>query len=281
MKIKKVINHNLVSTVTEQGQEMLAMGKGIGFQRKSGDLIPKQKVEKIFRLEDQKLYNKFVKLVDEVPSNIVMLTDDFISLAKRTLKKELNESLYITLPDHINQAIIRIKKGQQIKNALLWDIKKLYKEEFEVSMQALEMVSERLDVELPDDEAGFITFHLVNAELNDKVKNVMSITKLMKEILSIVTYHYQVDMDEDSLNYYRFITHLKFFTQRLMHKEQPSTADNPLYHVLEKTYPKAFECVEKIEHHIQGKYQSNMSIDDKVYLMIHIERIISHEQTTK
>ncbi|MEN0642079.1 PRD domain-containing protein [Alkalicoccobacillus gibsonii] len=280
MKIRKVINHNMVSAITEQGQEVIAMGKGIGFQKKANDSIPKHKVEKIFRLEDQKLYHKFVKLVDEVPGDIVHLTDDFISLAKRTLKKELNESLYITLPDHINQALIRIKKGHTIKNALLWDIKKLYKEEFEVSMKALTMVKDRLQIELPEDEAGFITFHLVNAELNDKVKNVMSITKLMKDILSIVKYHYQVELDENSLNYYRFITHLKFFTQRLVHKEPRSTMNNPLYEVLQTTYPKAFNCVAKIEQHIQTKYDSAMSVDDKVYLIIHIERIVSHEQTT-
>ena len=37
----------------------------------------------------------------------------------------------------------------------------------------------------------------------------------MKEILKMVKYHFNIEFDEESINYYRFITHLKFFTQRL------------------------------------------------------------------
>ena len=63
---------------------------------------------------------------------------------------------------------------------------------------------------LPEDEAGFIALHIVNAELNEEMPNIINITKVMQEILSIVKYHFKIDFNEESLHYYRFVTHLKF-----------------------------------------------------------------------
>ena len=46
---------------------------------------------------------------------------------------------------------------------------------------------------------------------NEKeVKRVYKITKIMQEILNIVRYNFKISFDEDSVYYYRFISHLKF-----------------------------------------------------------------------
>ena len=97
-----------------------------------------------------------------------------------------------------------------IKNALLWEIKRLYKEEFMCGVEAIRIIQDKLNIHLPEDEAGFIAMHIVNAELNEEMPNVIQITKLIQDILNIVKYHFQIDLDEESLNYFRFVTHLKF-----------------------------------------------------------------------
>ena len=43
MKIKKVINNNLVKTQNEKKQELLVMGCGLGFQKHAGDMIDESK----------------------------------------------------------------------------------------------------------------------------------------------------------------------------------------------------------------------------------------------
>lgn len=80
------------------------------------------------------------------------------------LGKRLNDSIYVSLTDHINFAIQRNQKGLDIKNALLWETKRLYKDEFAIGKEALVMVKNKTGVSLPEDEAGFIALHIVNAE---------------------------------------------------------------------------------------------------------------------
>ena len=54
MKIDKVMNNNVVSSIDEDGQEIIVVGTGIGFQGKEGKVVDEKKIQKIFRLEDPK-----------------------------------------------------------------------------------------------------------------------------------------------------------------------------------------------------------------------------------
>ena len=47
MRIERVINNNVISALDDQGREIVAMGRGIGFQKKSGQEIKAAQVEKI------------------------------------------------------------------------------------------------------------------------------------------------------------------------------------------------------------------------------------------
>ena len=47
MIIQKVINNNVVSTFDSNGKEVILMGKGIGFRKKTGDELDKTKIELI------------------------------------------------------------------------------------------------------------------------------------------------------------------------------------------------------------------------------------------
>lgn len=205
-----MINNNVVSVLDERDQELVVMGRGIAFQKKPGEMVDESRIEKIFRLDNKDISERFKTLLDEIPIEFMEMTEEIISLAKMRLGKKLNDSIYVSLTDHIHFAIERHKKGMDIKNALLWETKRLYKDEFAIGKEALLMIKNKTGIELPEDEAAFIALHIVNAELNEEMPNIVNITKVMQEILSIVKYHFHVDFDEESLHYYRFITHLKF-----------------------------------------------------------------------
>jgi beta-glucoside operon transcriptional antiterminator len=187
----------------------------------------------------------------------------------------LNDSIYISLTDHINFAIERNKKGLDIKNALMWEIKKLYKDEFSLGLKALNMIKEKLDVTLPEDEAGFIAMHIVNAELNEEMPNIVNITKTMQDILKIVKYHFGIDFDEESLNFFRFVTHLKFFAQRLYSKTYMQSDDDFLFEAVKNKHKDAFACTEKINDYVKRKFDYELTNDEKLYLTVHIERVVN------
>ncbi|MGI8385288.1 BglG family transcription antiterminator LicT [Robertmurraya sp. P23] len=275
MKIAKVYNNNVISAFNEKNEELVVMGRGLAFQKKPGDSVDEDKIEKIFALKNNDMSEKFKTLLYEVPIEYMEVTEDIIKIAKSRLGRNLNDSIYISLTDHIHFAVERNQKGYDIKNALLWEIKRFYKQEFVIGMESLKIIQEKLGVLLPEDEASFIAMHIVNAELNQEMPNVANITKVMQDILNIVKYHFKMDFDEESLNYFRFITHLKFFAQRLYSKTYIEDDDPFLFETVREKHKAAFECTEKINEYIENQFDYSLTNNEKLYLIIHIQRVVN------
>lgn len=107
--IEKVINNNIISAYESSGTEVIVMGRGIGFKKKPGALVPAEQISKIFRMKSQTLAEQFKELLANMPLERVKISDEIISHAKDHLKLKLNQSIYVTLTDHINFAIERVK----------------------------------------------------------------------------------------------------------------------------------------------------------------------------
>lgn len=277
MKINKIINNNVIS-VTQNNQERVVMGKGIGFQKEEGDIVEESKIDKIFDLNNQEISDRFKTLLIEVPIEVVQAVEKIIEVAKIEYHKELSDTIYVTLTDHINFAIERQQEGMAIKKGLLWEIKKFYPTEYEVGMRGLEWIEEIAGVKLPADEAGFIAIHLLNAEHNN-LADYNQVTEMVQNILSLVKYHFRLDFDEESLTYFRFVTHLKFLAQRILSKNPLNTSEIELYDIVKEKYKDAFKCVKKIEVFLMKKYQYEMTKDEVLYLTIHIQRLISRNES--
>lgn len=216
MNVTKVINNNIVISENEEKQELVVMGKGLGFKKKPGDVIDDTKIEKVYLSTQEWNVTKLTQLLSSIPIEHIQAANEIINFAKVSLGKKLSEKLFLTLTDHINYAIERYQNGMEIKNALLWEIKRFYNHEYLIGKEALSIIKNRLAIELPEDEAGFIALHIVNAELDmAQVSQVSEMAKIIQHILNIVKYHFSMELDEYSLNYERFVTHLKFFVQRL------------------------------------------------------------------
>lgn len=217
MIIDKILNNNVIIVKDKNNVEKIIMGRGIAFHKKIGDEIEKKKIEKVFTLTNSVALNKLQELVVDIPLEYLEITEEIVVYSKACLGKRINEMIYVSLVDHIYTSVDRYLEGIYIKNALLWDIRRFYPGEFDIGMTALDMIEKKFKVRLPDDEAGFIALHIVNAEIDeDSMQNMYAITKVMQEISNIVKYKFQIEFDENSVYYYRFITHLKFFAQRLI-----------------------------------------------------------------
>lgn len=252
------------------------MGRGIAFKRSAGQLIDKDRIEKIFTLSDAEMTNKLKEIVSEIPMEYILISEGIVKYTISESGKKLSDSIYISLTDHIYNAVIRYKKGIILKNGLLWDIKRLYKEEFQIGMKAVEKINKSFNVELLDDEAGFIALHIVNAQLDEEMPIVMNITKLVHEILNIVKYYFKIDYREESLSYYRFITHLKFFAQRLFsNTHYDGNSNEELYDIFKTKMPEQYRCTEKISNFIYDNYNYQVKKEEMLYLMIHIANVIN------
>lgn len=273
MKIEKVINNNIVSSFDEKGREVVVMGRGLGFGRRAGDVIADDKIEKIFRMETSEESARLQSVLAEIPIENIQLTNEIIAYANKEIDKKLNKNIYITLTDHINFAIERYKQGLNFSNALLWEIKRFYSKEFEVGRKALDIIRDRVNIELPEDEAAAIAMHLVNAELGTDMPDTVDMTKLVQNVLKIVRYHYGIELNEDTLDYERFITHLKFFAQRIIMNKPHCDNDIEFNNMVRRQYKDAYRCAEKVKEYVLKEFNTQVSDEELVYLAVHIKRI--------
>ena len=273
MKIDKIINNNIVSAIEADGKEVVIMGRGLGFGMKPGKEIPEGKIEKVFRLDSQNSTDKFKELLANLPLEHIQASTEIINYAKSVLNRRLNQSIYITLTDHINFAIERFKEKMMFTNPLLNEIKTFYKEEYLIGEYAVALIERRIGITLPVDEAGFIALHIGNAEYNTAMRDTIDITTLIQNVVKIVKEYFSMDLDETSLNYQRFVTHLRFLAQRIIGGEMLNS-DNPEFNqLISQMYPEEYACSLKLKDYIQVTYHHDVTEEETAYLAVHIKRI--------
>lgn len=200
----------------------------------------------------------------------------FVSKAKEDLNRTLQNSLVISLADHLNSMVARGKLGAYLENRMLWDIRKMYQDEFRLSRELVAEFNKLYDTLYDDHEAATLAMHFVNAELESGMEHAGKITKLIGEILNIVKYHFLIDYDEESYAYYRFVTHLRVLAQRIFQGSQLNDTDMSeiLKDHLSERYEATFQCVKKIRDFFWIHYQYCFTEQEGLYLAIHIIKIL-------
>ncbi len=280
MQVKKVLNNNVVISEDTSGNEVVVMGKGLGFQLKAGMPLDADKIEKIFTLEETQnsdLNDNYFKLLKSIPIEVLLCTENIIDLASSTLENKLHSSIRISLADHLHFAVERCIQGKNIENPMLWEIKNLYPKEFNVGLKALDIIKKSSGITFPEDEAGFIALHFVNAQLNDDMNNTIGITSMIRDIVNLIKYNLNLDIDDQSVSYQRLLTHLKFFAHRIMHSKEVHSDDDMLFQSVKSKYQVSFSCTQKIYLYIEEKFNHSMTKEEMMFLTIHIERVRRQE----
>ena len=273
MQITKIVNNNIVISEDKNHKEVVLMGKGLGFQKHKGDQIKSSQVEKTYVMKDHGMTQRFQEMLTDIPIERVKICNKIIQYAKDTLQKNINDNIYISLTDHINFAIQRQVQGIQLKNALLWEIKKFYHQEYLMGKYAINLLNEKLGTKFSEDEAGFIALHFVNAEYDTTINDTFAMTNMIQGILELVKQEMGIEFDEESLHYERFVTHLKFLAQRLYRHELLKDEEIEFAKLMENKYPGEYECSKHIAEYIEKEYGGQISGEEIMFLAIHIKRV--------
>lgn len=277
MRIEKVLNNNAVVALEASGQEIVVMGRGLAFGRKAGQEVPESAIEKRFVLHNEQIAGRFQELVANIPLQHILISERIINHAKTTLGRPLSDSIYVTLPDHISAAIQRYQQGITLPNPLLWDIRHFYPDEFALGLKANEVVLEETGVAFPEDEAAFIALHFVYAQqTGGEMRTVYDMTYLIKAVFSIIREEFGCEPNHDSLSYYRFVTHLKFYAQRIISGSCYGDEDADLLEAVRLKYPRAFACAQKISDYVRTHKNFVSGQNELLYLTIHIARITTN-----
>ncbi|MBS4207112.1 PRD domain-containing protein [Bacillus sp. FJAT-50079] len=273
MQIKKVFNNN-VALVIDGTEEKILMGKAIGFQKYPGDFLDEMLIEKTFILHPTDPLEKLSTFFNEVSLEVIRLTSQLIQRGKEQLGPHITDSLLIPLSDHIDFALARVADGIEIEYPLKWEMKHLYPEEVAFAKEALTYIEKEASVQLPASEVVPIAMHFVNARYSGTdMKQTIEMTSLVAKVVDIINYHYFIEVNEESLHYARFITHLRYFILRQMEGETNHVNDDILYDVVKNKYPQAFTCALKISQLLEGTMRWTVNQEEVLYLTLHIHRL--------
>lgn len=274
MKIEKVLNNNMVSAYNTEGKEIILKGKSIGFGKKKGDEVDRKLVERVFVQNDKRDARHFEEYFAKLPQEYWEIGEQTVDYAKSEFGMQLDSRIILPVCDHIAGAVDRYKNGTILRNAMLWEGKRFYPNEFQVGQYAVDLIRRRLDISMEEDEAMFLAFHFVYGQLNrQETDDLGIITEVIKDIVDIVEASFQIRLNTESWDYRRFVTHIRFFAQRMLQNKQYESTNEEWYQLLKDKYRRAYNCIIKIADYIHDRYYYEIDREEMMYLMIHIEKV--------
>lgn len=275
MQVRQRLNNNVV-LVDDADQQMIVMGKGIGYKAYPGDQINESLIERTFILRNnaENEVDQVKALINEVPIEYIILSDNILKFAKEELNADFGVGMLVSLTDHIFSAIDRKKKNIQMIIPLHWDIKQLYPTEVKIGEQAVNYIAQELKVDLEDTEATSIAMHFISSGNNyDSIQQAMNFTKIISDIITIIQYHFQIKIDQNSIVFSRLVSHLQYFLIRQVKEISMMDLSDEMIKIVINQYQSSFQCAEKINNYLQQNHQIKASLQEEIYLTMHIERV--------
>lgn len=274
MLILKKINNNVALASTDAGDEVVVFGKGVGFHEMPYELEDESAISRVFRDVDEKSIDGFEGISDEV----LLVASDIVAMADEALDCKLEGNLVISLADHLQYAVERTGEGVAIENPLASEVAFVYPRETELGRRGVEVVHERLGVELPPSEVTSIALHLVNAEVDgmgsaQDMDFVMKSAVILDRATQIVEAQLGKELDRASFAYVRFVAHLRFLIRRLMRGCCSETEYSGLFRQAARDFPVAYRCAAGINNYLMREYNWSCSDEEMLYLMMHVNRL--------
>ena len=267
--VTKIFNNNII-LVNSEDHEKILFAKGIGFGKKPGYVIPKGiKVDKIFTIADSDNIENLNTMIEKVDNDFFVVCEEAIYEISEKINQELNESIHIGLIDHLYFAIKRLKNNEEIENPFLVEIETLYSKEYMLADMVAKKVGAYCNVDIPDGEIASIALHIHSAINNGKISNTLKSSYLGSTIVEHVEDRLNIEIDRKSLDYARFLTHIKFAIQRIMENVH---INNELTKIIKSSYKESFSIAEEVAEIIEDELGIKVMEDEVTFLTIHIER---------
>lgn len=277
MKIAHIYNNNVVLARTDEGKEVVVIGRGLAFQKKKGQAISPELVEQTFVPENPGT-DYATAILAELPSEVLALASELEQHALHVLGFNLAHSLVLPLADHLSYALERARNGQTIEFPLSLEVSHLYPREYGFGRYALELVQQKLGVSLQPEEATAFAMHLVNTQFEtDDLNKTYRMTEVFAQIFSVISFAYGQPLNQNHMSVARFVTHLRYLfvrTDQGQHQHDKQASAVPAIHdAVKNSYPKAYTCAGKVKVLLEMHLGTQLSADEQTYLAIHISRL--------
>lgn len=269
-EIIKPFNNNVV-LAKQHGTEKILIKKGIGFSAKAGDRIPAETdFERVFVIENPETSRKFNQLISGIDHQLVGLCEEVLHLICSATAENLDEEMHIRLTDHIAFTVLRLQRNDRIDNPFLIEIETLYSKEMKIAREAIAMLGKALNLQIPDEEAGFIALHIHSLKSKDKLSNAIKYAYICNSALEIIEDELGIEIDRKSIDYARFASHVRYAVERVL---KNIAIKNELLPSIRKIYKDSFRLAKMVAAMMEEELYAKVPEAEVGYLTMHIERL--------
>ncbi|PAV31607.1 transcriptional antiterminator [Virgibacillus profundi] len=270
--VKKALNNNVLIAGDQHQQEVILIGKGIGFNKKKNDPIDDNTIEKMFVLRneaDQEYYKNLLPNIDEKTLNAIIDSLNIIGNKSNVL---ITEQVHVALTDHILFAINRLMKGMAIKNPFLAETKVLYPFEYEIAAEVVDFINQSIGINLPEGEIGFIALHVHGAITNQDVSDINKYSQLVSKLIKMIEDQFKLTIDRNSIDYIRLVRHIRYTIERVINEEKIEEPEK-IATLLKNEYPTCYNLSWKLIKIMQQTLKKPVYDAEAVYLTMHLQRL--------
>lgn len=272
VKVIKNINNNVSLCEDSSGKQVVAFGKGLGFKKPPYEIDLSQ-IERTYYDVDE----SFISMMNDIPEATLKIADELVNYARRTLDAALSSNIVFTLADHIHFCIQRYEKKMNMKLPIYYDLEQLFEREMQVGKYAITIIRKKLHVDLPEEEAAYIALHLINAQEKEKGSYTVQNDQVIQDLIQIIEKDFDMKIKKEDFNYSRFVSHMHYLLKRGRKKELLQTENDRLYQTMKQDYPQALAAAEKVSVYFKNQLHVDLTDEEKLYLILHINRLCTRE----
>ncbi|WP_235000458.1 BglG family transcription antiterminator [Virgibacillus dakarensis] len=225
--------------------------------------------ETIQKKSQQQLNTISRRLLGLVNLETLHTIEDRVEQVRDELPHELADNAYIGLVVHLALAIERLKKGDKIKFDTTFMRQIEETKEYEIAKEVVQDLEIALSMDIPEDEIGYITMHLMGAKLRVDHNYVIEDSSLdialqSKELIQYINSRLNADLAADNSLLNGLVAHLKPAIYRL---KQGMNINNPIMDEIKSEYRELFQV---IQDGIKRTFPDLPFPDDEIgYLVLH------------
>lgn len=272
VEVEKVLNNNVLIAKHTSFGEVVIIGKGVGFNRKRGDSIDTNTVEKLFVLKDEKEQKDYIKLLPFVDNDLHEVIISAIELIKTKANAPLNEHIHVALTDHLMFTFNRMSKGMEIRNPFLVETKTLYPFEYGIARDVVNHIAKKTDISMPEGEIGFIALHIHSSLMNRELSEVNHDSQLVTKLVNMIEDQLKININKDSIDYTRLVRHLRYTIERVKNGERVEEPEK-ISSLLKEEYPVCYNLSWKLIKVLQQALSKPVYDAEAVYLTMHLQRL--------
>lgn len=279
MMVVKKINNNVAICRDGSQRELIAFGRGIGFPPTPYELTDLSRIDRTF----YNVNSKYIPLLADIPPEIVQFTADQMLALQDELPYETSSNLVLTLADHIAFAIERAGRGIYVQMPSIYEMELNYPAEVQAGRKMVAALRQKLKIKLPKGEVQGIAMHLINAQDKALDGTVPGLEEQYDEILDRITFIIEeelgVHVRRNTFNYARFATHVQYLLKRVLEQKHIDSENLQMYQSMQEEYPDISACVDKIARCLADVWSAELTEEERLYLILHVNRVCSKENS--